>query len=135
MTNILSPTKRIEDLDGIKFVLILFVIIGHFSEPFRYTSDLIGTIYTILYMFHMPLFIMLSGFFSKKITFKSLQKRILFLGETYIVMSLSAIIVLSNGSIKWLFIPATSYWYLMSLIEWNCLHLILTKITPPGIMC
>ena len=79
MTNILSPTKRIEDLDGIKFVLILFVIIGHFSEPFRYTSDLIGTIYTILYMFHMPLFIMLSGFFSKKSLLKVFKKEYYFL--------------------------------------------------------
>lgn len=121
-----EASGRIEELDGIKFILIVLVTIGHFSEPFRYNTSFIGMFYTVLYMFHMPLFIMLSGFFSKNVSNFKIKKRIKNLIEPYTVMALCALIFLS-GSWKFMIIPATSYWYLLSLIEWNILLLILNR--------
>lgn len=35
--------------DGLKFLLIVLVTIGHFSEPYRYTHSMIGAGYSVIY--------------------------------------------------------------------------------------
>lgn len=52
-------TGRNKTYDGLKFLLIVLVTIGHFSEPYRYTHSMIGAGYSVIYLFHMPLFILL----------------------------------------------------------------------------
>ena len=48
-------------IDNIKAFLIFFVIFGHFLELFPNG----GTLYRIIYSFHMPTFIFISGYFAK----------------------------------------------------------------------
>ncbi len=70
--------QRIYAYDNLKFVLILFVVIGHFSDqlvtnlygeyggnPSLPVSELFNKIFLFIYAFHMPLFIFLSGLFYK----------------------------------------------------------------------
>lgn len=71
-------TGRNKTYDGLKFLLIVLVTIGHFSEPYRYTHSMIGAGYSVIYLFHMPLFILLSGYFSKHITLKKNKEDIFF---------------------------------------------------------
>lgn len=54
--------ERIQKWDILKFVLIFFVVFGHISEQYSGMNDL----YFFIYSFHMPLFIFVSGLFSKK---------------------------------------------------------------------
>lgn len=49
--------------DNIKFILILFVIFGHLLEYIK--GDISENIYRIIYTFHMPVFIFISGYFAK----------------------------------------------------------------------
>ncbi len=56
------PTQRNEVLDGLKFLLIILVAVGHFSEPYRYTHTIVLSGYSVIYLFHMPLFILLIGY-------------------------------------------------------------------------
>ena len=56
------PTQRNEVLDGLKFLLIILVAVGHFSEPYRYTHTIVLGGYSVIYLFHMPLFILLIGY-------------------------------------------------------------------------
>jgi hypothetical protein len=53
--------QRIYLFDTAKFILFFLVIYGHMLQPNRalsYNCEM----YSLIYMFHMPLFIMISGF-------------------------------------------------------------------------
>ncbi|MBQ8783286.1 MAG: acyltransferase family protein [Clostridia bacterium] len=58
--------KRIEKWDILKFILILTVVLGHFADFYTGKSELMRHIYLFIYTFHMPLFIFVSGLFSKR---------------------------------------------------------------------
>ena len=57
--------KRNLKLDNMKFLLIFLVVLGHISE--KYTADYSGfkIIFLIIYVFHMPAFLFISGLLSK----------------------------------------------------------------------
>ncbi|MBE6737328.1 MAG: hypothetical protein E7566_01555 [Ruminococcaceae bacterium] len=59
-------SNRVYLWDNIKAVLIFLVVFGHAILPLRAKSDFIGGAYIWLNTFHMPLFIFISGLFSKK---------------------------------------------------------------------
>ena len=72
--------------DNLKAVLIFLVVLGHFLLPIHGKSVLV-IIKRLIYVFHMPLFVFVSGYFSKKI-YKDGQynfKKILFLIKAYII--------------------------------------------------
>ena len=59
----LKKSSRIYALDTIKAILIFLVVFAHFLE-----GNLTGKttyVYTVIYMFHMPVFIFCSGFLFK----------------------------------------------------------------------
>jgi len=58
--------KRNPYFDNMKFILILLVVIGHTVEPFIHEYPLLYAFYKVIYTFHMPLFILISGYFAKK---------------------------------------------------------------------
>ncbi len=57
--------KRIFLWDNIKFLLMFFVVVGHFVDIYTKNSGIFKSIFVFLYAFHMPLFIMISGMFHK----------------------------------------------------------------------
>jgi hypothetical protein len=50
---------------NLKFILIFLVILGHLIEKYIYVNHDLYTIYTVIYMVHMPLFAFISSYFSK----------------------------------------------------------------------
>ena len=63
-----GKAQRDMRLDNVRGVLIILVVIGHFLLPLlsSETRLIIGLIY-LIYAFHMPCFVMLSGYYSKSI--------------------------------------------------------------------
>ncbi len=53
--------------DNLKFLLTCLVVIGHFIDPMTSSSQLLRSSFFFIYLFHMPLFIFVSGYFSKSI--------------------------------------------------------------------
>ncbi|MFJ6831833.1 acyltransferase family protein [Streptomyces sp. NPDC091209] len=51
--------------DNAKYLAILLVAMGHSWEPLKGQSRILETAYTIVYAFHMPAFIIISGYFSR----------------------------------------------------------------------
>ncbi|MEM5595768.1 acyltransferase family protein [Niallia circulans] len=51
--------------DNAKFILIFFVVFGHFIQSFINDNQNIYTLYKVIYTFHMPAFILISGFLPK----------------------------------------------------------------------
>lgn len=72
--------QRDYKMDNFRFLLIFLVLMGHFMELFKgeFTSDL----YKLIYSFHMPAFLFLTGYFArfdrKKIVFGLIYPYILF---------------------------------------------------------
>ena len=60
------PKKRIAKWDNAKFLLILFVVMGHFSDSHAKSSEFWFFIQTARLLLTMPAFIFITGLFSKK---------------------------------------------------------------------
>lgn len=58
--------KRVEKWDLLKFFLIFTVVLGHIAEFYIYESQTMENLFLFIYTFHMPLFIFISGLFSKR---------------------------------------------------------------------
>ena len=57
--------KRNAFFDNARVLLIFLVVFGHMLQPFIDGSRGLHTLYIWIYTFHMPAFILLSGFFAK----------------------------------------------------------------------
>lgn len=55
-------------LDNAKYLTIILVAIGHVWDPLRDDSRMAGALYFVLYAFHMPAFIIMSGYLSRSFT-------------------------------------------------------------------
>ncbi|MFE4665488.1 acyltransferase family protein [Streptomyces sp. NPDC056716] len=51
--------------DNAKYLAIVLVVMGHAWEPLRSESRAVTALYTFVYAFHMPAFIVISGYFSR----------------------------------------------------------------------
>ena len=62
-------TEKVRDpyFDNAKLLLIFLVIFGHLIQPFVEDYSQIEDLYYLIYTFHMPGFILISGYFSKNI--------------------------------------------------------------------
>ncbi len=61
-----SSAKRTQKWDILRFVMIFFVVLGHFAEFYTDSSQQMRSLFVFIYTFHMPVFIFVSGLFSKK---------------------------------------------------------------------
>ncbi len=57
--------KRMPYWDNVRFFLILLVVIGHFSDRFAEEVPFYKSVFISIYAFHMPLFLMISGLFTR----------------------------------------------------------------------
>ena len=106
-------------LDGLKFYLIFLVVLGHLKY-----GDYGLRINLIIYSFHMPVFVFLSGYFTSNNP--SLDKIRAWFKHTiilYIFAQLAHIILsfILNKSITWkvLIEPQLALWYLLCLMYWR----------------
>ncbi|HJC10827.1 MAG TPA: acyltransferase family protein [Candidatus Blautia merdigallinarum] len=117
----MSTKSRNYFLDNYKSFLILLVVIGHFIEP-CYTNNLFLTILKwVIFSFHMPAFIFISGYFSKKDM--GLEKLIQKLVIPYFIFELLYyflyVFVIHKETGLYFNRPKFSLWYLMSLFFWR----------------
>jgi fucose 4-O-acetylase-like acetyltransferase len=110
--------------DNIKFILITLVVIGHLIMPLSLGQTVRAIVLTI-YAFHMPLFIFISGYFSKNYKSKDYGKKIFTnLIIPYLIFetlySLFDYLLINTNSIVFsYFTPYWIMWYLFSMIIWK----------------
>lgn len=126
-----EPTKprssgRTRDpfFDNAKFVAILLVVIGHVIEDLR-DVEALAVLYMYIYMFHMPVFIVITGYFSRNFTFSGgkAKKLITNLAVPYVVFEIA------YSTYSWaadgndleftLLDPYYLTWFLMALFAWR----------------
>lgn len=110
--------------DSLKFYLIFLVVLGHIIEKYTYTSHLNLVVWNFIYTFHMPLFVFISGYFSKitdKTKYKKGIYRILEVFLTFHFLSLLPEIVKGTITFQQIITPWWILWYLFSLVLWRLL--------------
>lgn len=118
--------------DNYKVLLIILVVIGHFIEPNYEQNPFLYELKWGIVAFHMPAFIFISGYFSKKIP--SIKKMISGLIIPYFVYEILYYLlytfILDKETGLYFTRPKFSLWYLMALFAWRILAPYVQKI--PG---
>ncbi|MGW0801794.1 acyltransferase family protein [Nonomuraea sp. NPDC002799] len=119
-----KPKRRRDPfLDNVKFVLIALVPIGHSLVP-TLSADSSRALYIFIYTFHMPLFVLISGYLSRN--FWNSNAKTNKLVDTFVVPYVIvevgyAALRYTLGS-KWsltIIDPAWLNWYLLALLFWR----------------
>ena len=110
-----ASANRIAFFDNLKGLLILLVLVGHFFQDypsFRWP----------IYAFHMPLFVFISGFFSKSIVSNGKYRAEKPLGIFFLYLGATTLSCWVQG--RWIPVflkPQWGLWYLQGLFVWYVL--------------
>lgn len=125
-----SGDQREYLFDNYKVLLILLVVIGHFIEPSNDQNSFLYELKWGIVAFHMPAFIFISGYFSKRIP--SLKKMLCGLVIPYFVYEILYYLlytfVLDKETGFYFARPKFSLWYLMALFAWRLFSPLVEKI-------
>ena len=125
----ISPSFRNERLDSVKYWLIILVISGHVLEIFQIPENKV--IWNWIFLFHMPLFIFISGYFSSKKSVKKMAASIWKIAEPLILFQFIALILWEESiSLTTILTPWWILWYLLSLIYWR----LILQVIPESIL-
>ncbi|HEU5139926.1 MAG TPA: acyltransferase family protein [Bacillales bacterium] len=117
--------------DNAKWIMIILVVFGHVISPMKQDNSSLYSLYTTIYLLHMPGFILISGYFAKqyrekgylkKIARKTLLPYVIF-QLMYGVFYFGIDYMLGNKATLDLgiFKPHFTLWFLVSLFCWNVL--------------
>lgn len=136
-----TALKRESYFDNAKFILIFLVVFGHFLQTFIADYAGVRVLYIYIYTFHMPAFVLISGFFAKSFgkpgyLKKTMKKLILPYVFFQLIYSIFYYFLLSKDNLSIQFLdPEWSLWFLLSLFFWNIMLFIFAKIKPWKSIC
>lgn len=116
--------------DNYKVILIFLVVVGHFIQPAYGNNVLINALKWIIVSFHMPAFIFISGYFSKReIPFMVSVRKLLVPYLVYeVIYYLFYTFIIQKETGLYLTRPKFSLWYLMALFAWRIITPYVKKI-------
>lgn len=125
---------RVEWLDSLKGILIVLVVVGHFILPVHNAGEPISITYDIIYMFHMPLFVFVSGLLGKHVIDGSGHLRINKI-LTYCLIGILYGFFLrlmegSSLSLTSLLSFSSAPWYVICLASWMILVPFFDRLKP-----
>lgn len=135
------PKQYFAKIDNIKALVIILVIVGHAIDRYFPADGPWRWLYSIIYTFHMPVFIFVSGYLSssKKSFIDFTRDLFLLYVVAQVLWSLFIAILYpfthsTNGLFSFLLInPAWGFWYLLSLYFWRITTPLLSSIRFPKI--
>lgn len=113
--------------DNTKFFLILFVVVGHFTQHFKETNEILNYIHNFISLFHMPLFIYINGYFSKKSTSCKSEKIVKYFILFFIMQIIEYFL---GGGYFGIVSPGFTLWYLQTIIIYKLFTYILDEFKP-----
>lgn len=113
---------RDHKLDNIKFLMLFLVVFGHILEMGNIQSGIFNVVYTGIYMFHMPIMVIISGYFSRTIIDRGeqgiLKRYIKLVVPSLILQFIFAVVsYMFTGTIQ----PYWVLWYTLALVIWDYL--------------
>ena len=112
--------ERDKIIDTLKYVMILFVIIGHTLPKFM-GGGILTHLMSCIYLFHMPLFVMISGYLTYRQPIAKFKDSMLSLFMTLFVFEFISLVLkaLVYHTLIPLYQPYWTLWYLFCLILWR----------------
>ncbi|WP_436774943.1 acyltransferase family protein [Yinghuangia sp. YIM S09857] len=130
----LAATPRDAYFDNAKFFAVVLVVCGHVWGPLADSADnrLVRAAYLTVYTFHMPLFVMVCGFFSRSFADNPVGKRrfqrlVTSTLVPYVIFATAYGLMRSYKADEWVPIDFLEPWYL----TWFLIALFLWRITSP----
>lgn len=108
--------KRQYKYDNIKCIMIFCVVFAHLLEMLK--GNISNKIYILIYTFHMPIFVYISGYFSKG-NMKSILKFIYIYLIWQTIFYIFDVMVLRTQIKYSLTLPNWTLWYIFAMIIWN----------------
>ncbi|MDY7536982.1 acyltransferase family protein [Undibacterium sp. RTI2.1] len=136
----MSSLSRNFRIDNIKGVLIFLVVFGHLIELHIAGAHFLHSIWLFIYSFHMPMFALVSGMFSKasldeKQGSQLVKNVVIPLVAFEIFYEGLELLLKGNLSVySGLFAPYWMLWYLLSLLSWRLLLPIFSKLQFPVVI-
>ncbi|MBI3285837.1 MAG: acyltransferase family protein [Burkholderiales bacterium] len=127
MSLTISTPGRNASIDNIKAVLIFLVVFGHLFETYVGNDHFLRSIWIFVYSFHMPMFALVSGMFSKPLlderqTGQLLKNIVIPLVGFELLYEGTEFLLKGNVSVYAnLVAPYWMLWYLLSLLCWRLL--------------
>lgn len=126
-----SDSKRVHLLDNLKGLLIFLVVLGHSLEPYKSDYFLLHALYMFIYLFHMPAFVFISGYFSKDLD-KSRNSAFKNFFIPFVVFNvfwnILAALFTQDFSQFTFTTPGWALWYLISMFFWRIFLKDLVKV-------
>lgn len=117
--------QRDHYFDNAKFLLILLVVLGHGME--LVSGAYISTLYSLIYLFHMPAFVLITGYFCRG----QAQPRVGGLLAQYMVFQTLYLLFdryVLAGETRFTFTtPYWLLWFLVSVITWKIITPLLAR--------
>ncbi|MFD4522570.1 acyltransferase family protein [Streptomyces sp. NPDC058470] len=122
-----KPAKQRDAFfDNAKYLAIVLVAMGHAWEPVKGQSRGLEALYTVVYAFHMPAFILISGYFSRSFDMRAdrLKRLVTGIAVPYIVFEAAYSLFArwadhSPGQPISLLDPLYLTWFLAALFIWR----------------
>lgn len=129
-----SEIRRDYFIDNLKAVLIILVIIGHFSMKYSWVP-VIERMGKFIYTFHMPCFVFVSGYLAKRVHKDGKLKadRVLSFVWLYLLFEILLSVLrwsFGRGFTLTLFRVSQAPWYLLSMVVWYLLVPFIERIKP-----
>ena len=122
---------RIALFDNIKGLLIILVVVGHVAHPVHNDNPAISCLFDVIYLFHMPLFVFVSGLFAKhaKIERGVNPNRILSFALLAALFQLALLLINEVDVTLEAFLQFTSApWYLLAMAYWYAAAPLLARL-------
>lgn len=122
MSNV-NQKVRDYQFDNFKFILIILVVIGHFIRPLINDFPAMLALYDVIFTFHMPMFVFISGYFAK--CYINSDKRASVVTKMFCTFVIFQTIyyffynyVMLEPTEFSLILPYWTLWYLMAMVVW-----------------
>jgi len=125
--------KRIQKWDILKAFLIFCVVLGHIADSYTDTFLEMKKLYFFIYIYHMPLFIFVSGLFAKKTINRNRIDKIIGYIVLYLAMKAAffayTVIYYHNYNLT-ILTEKTVPWFMLALPIFMGITMILKRVAP-----
>lgn len=132
-TGVKAPVQRerIALFDNVKGLLIILVVFGHIAHPVHNSNPVLSALFDIIYLFHMPLFVLVSGLFAKGAYRDGKLNVNRIISFAVLGFAFQLALALVNGAVltpQRILAFTSAPWYLISMAAWYAMTPILTRL-------
>ncbi len=134
-----KTNSRIAKWDNVKAFLMILVVLGHGIAAYISQSGLLSNIYLWLTVFHMPLFMFVTGLFSKsfvnapRFNCNKIISYILIFFFIKVTIHLTLLLVRGKGNFTWLSEKGTP-WYIFVTAVFMSLTYVIKRFNPKKVL-